>query len=159
MRRRPTRKHHPRLRQVPFPLTSPPRSPILPVRRTLLKSAAGLAGILAVEQHLEHSAELRRARVVDELPVVLEQLAMLLGAGYSLGSALNRLARRGNGAVAADLQRVLREVDSGNLAISMKSASEPLRDKIYAGLSKRAAESLRDQAQKLTEAVAWFKLA
>lgn len=50
---------------------------------------------------------------------------------------------------AADLQRVLREVDSGNLAISMKSASEPLRDKIYAGLSKRAAESLREEIELL----------
>jgi flagellar motor switch protein FliG len=50
---------------------------------------------------------------------------------------------------AADLQRVLREVDSGNLAISMKSASEPLREKIYAGLSKRAAESLREEIELL----------
>ncbi len=55
---------------------------------------------------------------------------------------LNRLA-------AADLQRVLREVDSGNLAISMKSASESLREKIYAGLSKRAAESLKEEIELL----------
>ncbi len=48
-----------------------------------------------------------------------------------------------------DLQRVLREVDSGNLAISMKSASELLRDKIYAGLSKRAAESLKEEIELL----------
>lgn len=46
---------------------------------------------------------------------------------------------------AADLQRVLREVDSANLAVSMKSASEGLKDKIYASISKRAAESLRDE--------------
>jgi flagellar motor switch protein FliG len=45
----------------------------------------------------------------------------------------------------ADLQRVLREVDSANLAVSMKSASEPLKEKIYASISKRAAESLRDE--------------
>ncbi|MDP1579828.1 MAG: flagellar motor switch protein FliG [Candidatus Didemnitutus sp.] len=49
----------------------------------------------------------------------------------------------------SDLQRVLREVDSGNLAISMKSASELLRDKIYAGLSKRAAESLKEEIELL----------
>ncbi len=55
---------------------------------------------------------------------------------------LNRLAP-------ADLQRVLREVDSGNLAISMKSASETLREKIYAGLSKRAAESLKEEIELL----------
>ncbi|MBI2815118.1 MAG: flagellar motor switch protein FliG [Opitutae bacterium] len=46
---------------------------------------------------------------------------------------------------AADLQRVLREVDSANLAVSMKSASEAIREKIYASISKRAAESLRDE--------------
>jgi len=55
---------------------------------------------------------------------------------------LNRLS-------AADLQRVLREVDTANLAISMKSASEPLRDKIYAGLSKRAAEGLKEEIELL----------
>ena len=45
----------------------------------------------------------------------------------------------------ADLQRVLREVDSANLAVSMKSASEPIKDKIFGAISKRAAESLRDE--------------
>jgi len=45
----------------------------------------------------------------------------------------------------ADLQRVLREVDSANLAVSMKSASDPLKEKIYQSISKRAAESLRDE--------------
>ncbi|MBK9990525.1 MAG: flagellar motor switch protein FliG [Verrucomicrobia bacterium] len=45
----------------------------------------------------------------------------------------------------ADLQRVLREVDSANLAVSMKSATEPLKEKIYQSISKRAAESLRDE--------------
>ena len=49
----------------------------------------------------------------------------------------------------ADLQRVLREVDSSNLAISMKSASEVLRDKIYASISKRAAESLKEELEML----------
>lgn len=49
----------------------------------------------------------------------------------------------------ADLQRVLREVDSSNLAIAMKSASENLRDKIYASISKRAAESLKEELEML----------
>jgi flagellar motor switch protein FliG len=50
---------------------------------------------------------------------------------------------------ASDLQRVLREVDSANLAISMKSASETLREKIYASLSKRAAEGLKEEIELL----------
>jgi flagellar motor switch protein FliG len=49
----------------------------------------------------------------------------------------------------ADLQRILREVDSSNLAISMKSASESLRTKVFAGLSKRAAESLKEEIELL----------
>jgi len=49
----------------------------------------------------------------------------------------------------ADLQRVLREVDSSNLAISMKSASEALRQRFYASISKRAAESLKEEIELL----------
>ena len=49
----------------------------------------------------------------------------------------------------ADLQRVLREVDSSNLGIAMKSASEPIKEKIYQSISKRAAESLRDEIAML----------
>ena len=49
----------------------------------------------------------------------------------------------------ADLQRVLREVDSSNLAIAMKSASETLRGKIYGAISKRAAESLKEELEML----------
>jgi flagellar motor switch protein FliG len=49
----------------------------------------------------------------------------------------------------SDLQRVLREVDSANLAVSMKSASESLKEKLYGSISKRAAESLRDEISML----------
>lgn len=50
---------------------------------------------------------------------------------------------------ATDLQRVMREVESSALAVAMKSASEPLREKIFAAVSKRAAESLRDEISLL----------
>ncbi|HND62672.1 MAG TPA: flagellar motor switch protein FliG [Opitutaceae bacterium] len=49
----------------------------------------------------------------------------------------------------ADLQRVLREVDSANLAVAMKSASEALRERIYSSISKRAAESLKEELELL----------
>jgi flagellar motor switch protein FliG len=49
----------------------------------------------------------------------------------------------------ADLQRVLREVDSANLAIAMKSASEALRERIYGSISKRAAEGLKEELEML----------
>lgn len=44
-----------------------------------------------------------------------------------------------------DLQRVMREVESSGLATSMKSATEGLKEKIFAAISKRAAEGLRDE--------------
>lgn len=61
---------------------------------------------LVLEQQLAKASERWRQRLLLELPVVSEQLAMLLSAGYSLGSALNRLAARSDGACAQDLQRV-----------------------------------------------------
>ena len=44
---------------------------------------------------------------------------------------------------------MLREVDSSNLATSMKSASEGLREKIFSAISKRAAESLKEEIEML----------
>ena len=49
----------------------------------------------------------------------------------------------------SDLQRVLREVDSANLATAIKAASETLRLRIYGSISKRAAESLKDEVQNM----------
>lgn len=42
------------------------------------------------------------------------------------------------------MQRLLREVDTQSLAVAMKGASEELADLIYASMSSRAAEMLRD---------------
>ena len=50
---------------------------------------------------------------------------------------------------ASDLQRILRETDSGGLAVAMKGASEPMRQKIYGSLSKRAAASLKEEIELL----------
>lgn len=49
----------------------------------------------------------------------------------------------------SDMQRVMREVDTSSLATAMKSASEPLREKIYGALSKRAAEGLKEEIELL----------
>lgn len=68
---------------------------------------------LIIEQRLANASSNWQARLSRELPVVSEQLAMLLGAGYSLGSALNRLASRSHGACAADLRSVLNRIHQG----------------------------------------------
>ena len=49
----------------------------------------------------------------------------------------------------ADLQRVMREVDMSGLALAMKSASDGLKVKLFAALSKRAAEGLREEIELL----------
>jgi flagellar motor switch protein FliG len=45
----------------------------------------------------------------------------------------------------AALQKILREVDSRNLAIALKGASEKVKTKLLSGLSKRAAEALNEE--------------
>ena len=45
------------------------------------------------------------------------------------------------------VQRVLREVDSKDLALALKSASEQVSDLLFRNVSKRAAESLKEDMQ------------
>jgi tight adherence protein C len=86
--------------------------------RQLAWSLAGLVGgaalaVLLVEQRLAGESARWQRRIFLELPVVAEQLGMLLGAGYSLGAALSRLAARGAGACGRDLERVTGRVRQG----------------------------------------------
>src|SRR3546814_15271216 len=66
----------------------------------LLLLGAPLLAFLVIEQQLALASERWKRRVFLELPVLSEHLGMLLGAGYSLGAALNRLAAPGTGASA-----------------------------------------------------------
>lgn len=68
---------------------------------------------LAAEQKLASASQAWQERVRRELPVVSEQLAMLLNAGYSLGAALNRLGQRVNGCCAVDIRSVVNRVRQG----------------------------------------------
>ncbi|HEX7166540.1 MAG TPA: type II secretion system F family protein [Acidimicrobiales bacterium] len=75
--------------------------------------AAPAVAFLVVEQRLATASARWQRRIFLELPVVAEQLAMLLSAGYSLASALTRLSTRGSGACASDLRRVVGRVRQG----------------------------------------------
>jgi tight adherence protein C len=68
---------------------------------------------LVVEQRLATASAAWQRRIFLELPVVAEQLGMLIGAGYSLSGALARLAARGTGACGADLVRVSGRIRQG----------------------------------------------
>jgi Flp pilus assembly protein TadB len=79
----------------------------------LLLLGSPVLGFLVLEQQVASQSARWRRRVFLELPVVAEQLAMLLSAGYSLGAALNRLAARGEGCCARDLRRVTGRIRQG----------------------------------------------
>ncbi|MBW8826113.1 MAG: type II secretion system F family protein [Acidobacteria bacterium] len=80
---------------------------------TLFLLAGPALGFLVTEQGLARQSAARQRQLFLELPVVAEQLAMLLTAGWSLTSGLNRLAARSSRAVALDLGRVCRRIRQG----------------------------------------------
>jgi Flp pilus assembly protein TadB len=76
-------------------------------------AGGGALGFLVVEHRLGARSATWQEQTAQELPVVAEQLGMLVSAGYSLGAAIHRLAHRGAGAVGRDLQLVARRMRQG----------------------------------------------
>lgn len=72
-----------------------------------------LLAFLLLEHKVASASKQWQRRLFLELPVVSEQLGMLLSAGYSVGAGLSRLADSGNGACATDLQRVCNRIRHG----------------------------------------------
>ncbi|HVM00803.1 MAG TPA: type II secretion system F family protein [Egibacteraceae bacterium] len=88
------------------------------LRPPLLVGLAMIAGLpllafLLLEQHVVAASERWKRRIFLELPVVSEQLAMLVSAGFSLSAALGRIAGRGHGAIQHDLARVNTRIRQG----------------------------------------------
>lgn len=84
-----------------------------PLLSAFLVIVATVAVPVSLEQSLNSAVRRRRHDLLTELPVVVEQLGMLLGAGYSVTGAITRLASRSHGIAAADLRRVIRRVGHG----------------------------------------------
>ncbi len=85
-----------------------------PVAITVLFTLGGmLLAFLLLEQQVTAASDRWKRAVHLELPIVAEQIGMLLAAGYSLNGALDRVARRGRGAVATDLRGVLARIRQG----------------------------------------------
>lgn len=72
-----------------------------------------LAVFGAHEQALSGADRARTRRVVRELPILAEQMAMLLASGRSVSAAIAHLGDRGRGPGAADLRLVTRRVQQG----------------------------------------------
>ena len=79
----------------------------------LLLVAAPLGAVVALEARLAQASARWQQRVCLQLPVVAEQAAMLLSAGFSIGAALARIAHRGRGEVARDLSVVCERIRQG----------------------------------------------
>ena len=86
---------------------------LAPIIALLLLLGSPLLAFLVLEQQLISASESWKRRLTLELPVVSEQLAMLLSAGYSLGASLQRLSLRSNGCAALDLKVVCRRSQQG----------------------------------------------
>lgn len=84
-----------------------------PTMAALLIVGAPVLALLVSEQQVGAAIDQRRRDMRAELPVVAEQLGLLLAAGYSLPSAIGRLADRSDGVVATDLQQVARRIRQG----------------------------------------------
>lgn len=83
----------------------------------LLVLAGPALAFLVLEQQVVARSDDWKRRLYLELPVVAEQIGMLLGAGWSLFGALDRVASRGDGAVARDLRRVVARIRQGRSEI------------------------------------------
>ena len=68
---------------------------------------------LLAEQRVATASAARQRQIFLELPIIAEQLGMLMSAGWSLGAALARVAGRGSGACSADLERVTQRMRQG----------------------------------------------
>lgn len=74
---------------------------------------APVLAFLLIEQRVAAASEAWQRTLFLELPVVAEQLGMLLSAGWSLSAAIVRIAERGRGHCSADLRRVTSRMHQG----------------------------------------------
>jgi tight adherence protein C len=84
-----------------------------PLIALLVVLALPSLGFLLPEHRLTAASDDHRRRLSLELPVITEQLGMLLSSGYSIAGALTRIAERSSGAGALDIGRVLRRIRHG----------------------------------------------
>lgn len=128
-------------------------------------AAAPVLAFLILEQKVAKASQQWQQRIRMELPVITEQIGMLLAAGWSLGATLARVGERGAGACALDLERVsvrirqglseieaLREwanradVDSLYRLVSVLSLNQEAAD--LGGLISEEARAMRKDAQR-----------
>lgn len=79
---------------------------------------AGFAiGFMGPDWQLEQKLAARRARIIMELPTVLDMLTIAASAGLALEQALVEVSRQSEGTVARELQRASREMALGQCSL------------------------------------------
>lgn len=135
-----------RLQPVPF---------VVPVLIVVLFAALA---VFARDWLLRRAARRRLARLLDELPAVLEFMTLSLSAGEGILDALRRISRSSSGELASELGSVVTAVNTGlPLADTLTELSKSLDlpplsrcvDQLVAALERGTplAEVLRAQAQ------------
>ncbi|ALJ20006.1 type II secretion system F family protein [Microbacterium sp. No. 7] len=80
----------------------------------VLPVLGAVAALALTEAELTAAARRRAARIADELPTVLEFLALCLAAGEGLRDALRRVGDIGSGELTAQLRRAVLATDTGS---------------------------------------------
>ena len=89
------------------------RAPQRAVPLMVMCGCAFALGVLLRENRLTAQVARRERRIVEEFPTIAELLALAVAAGESPVAALDRVVRRSQGELSADLRDVLAEVRTG----------------------------------------------
>ncbi len=106
------------------------------------QSFENAGGVEAVAEILNVSDRSTERTLLENLghddPELVEEIRRLMFVFEDIGKFSNK-----------DIQTVLKNVENSQWAMALKGASQPLRDKIFANMSSRAADMLREEMQYL----------
>jgi tight adherence protein C len=134
-----------------------------PAAQVALVMTGAVTGLVVRDALLQRAAKRRLARLTEELPVVLEFLALSFSAGEGILDAFRRVARAGSGELAAEFSGVLGTAATGiPLAEALTRLSHDLDlppltrcvEQVVAALERGTplGEVLRAQAQDARDA-------
>ena len=106
------------------------------------QSFENAGGVAAVAEMLNVSDRATERTLLENLaqedPELVEEIRRLMFVFEDIDKFSNK-----------DIQTVLKNVENSQWAMALKGASQPLRDKIFANMSTRAADMLREEMQYL----------
>ena len=89
------------------------QSPERAMPLAVLTCLSGLMGVIWRDNRLSAQVRTHEERVLGELPVIAELLALAVAAGEGPVAALERVVKRSNGALSQELGRVLADIRTG----------------------------------------------